>query len=99
MTPPDQLPAIVTHRALATSAAYIVPALIAAWCDNRGLSLTAIRPFDVAAWVKELQGQHGAQVLKQQLAAVRMLFDRLITGQIVPMTPATAVPGQARRQD
>ena len=27
-----------------------------AWCENRGLSLTAIRPFDVAAWVKDLQG-------------------------------------------
>src|SRR5207244_4013996 len=26
-----------------------------AWCENRGLSLTAIRPFDVAAWVKDLQ--------------------------------------------
>ena len=26
-----------------------------AWCEKRGLSLGAIRPFDVAAWVKELQ--------------------------------------------
>ena len=31
-----------------------------AWCENRGLSLAAIRPFDVAAWVKELQQKHGA---------------------------------------
>jgi integrase/recombinase XerC len=30
--------------------------------------------------------------VKQQLAAVRMLFDWLITGQIVPMNPAAAVP-------
>ena len=44
---------------------------------NRGLSLTAIRPFDVAAWVKELQQKHGAPGVKQQLAAVRMLFDWL----------------------
>jgi hypothetical protein len=29
--------------------------------------------------------------VKQQLAAVRMLFDWLITGQIVPMNPAAAV--------
>ena len=29
------------------------------WCENRGLSIIAIRPFDAAAWVKELQGQHG----------------------------------------
>jgi len=64
-----------------------------AWCENRGLSLTSIRPFDVAAWVKELQETHGAPGVKQQLAAVRMLFDWLITGQIVPMNPAAAVRG------
>ena len=31
--------------------------------------------------------------MKQQLAAVRMLFDWLITGQVVPMNPAAAVRG------
>jgi site-specific recombinase XerC len=31
--------------------------------------------------------------VKQQLAAVRMLFDRLITGQAVPTNPAAAVRG------
>jgi site-specific recombinase XerD len=56
-----------------------------AWCEDRGLTLTAIRPFDVAAWVKELQENHGAPGVKQQLAAVRMLFDWLITGQVMPM--------------
>jgi Phage integrase, N-terminal SAM-like domain len=30
------------------------------WCEKRGLTLTTIRPFDVAAWVKELQEKHGA---------------------------------------
>ena len=64
-----------------------------AWCDDRGLTLTTIRPFDVAAWVKELQENHGAPGVKQQLAAVRMLFDWLITGQVVPMNPAAAVRG------
>ncbi len=59
----------------------------------RGLSLTTIRPFDVAAWVKDLQQTHGAPGVKQQLAAVRMLFDWLITGQVVPMNPAAAVRG------
>jgi site-specific recombinase XerD len=64
-----------------------------AWCEDRGLTLTAIRPFDVAAWVKELQESHGAPGVKQQLAAVRMLFDWLITGQVMPMNPAAAVRG------
>jgi site-specific recombinase XerD len=64
-----------------------------AWCEDRGLTLTAIRPFDVAAWVKELQEKHGAPGVKHQLAAVRMLFDWLITGQVMPMNPAAAVRG------
>ena len=53
-----------------------------AWCDDRGLTLATIRPFDVASWVKELQEKHGAPGVKQQLAAVRMMFDWLITGQV-----------------
>src|SRR3954449_1321706 len=64
-----------------------------AWCENRGLSLTGIRPFDVAVWVKELQEKHAAPGVKQQLAAVRMLFDWLVTGQVVPINPAAAVRG------
>ncbi len=64
-----------------------------AWCETRGLSLTNIRPFDVAASIEEVQEKHGAPGVKQQLAAVRMLFDWLITGQVVPMNPAAAVRG------
>jgi site-specific recombinase XerD len=64
-----------------------------AWCETRGLSLTSIRPFDVAAWIEEVQEKHGAPGVKQQLAAVRMLFDWLVIGQVVPMNPAAAVRG------
>src|SRR6266699_3433938 len=35
----------------------------------------------------------GAPGVKQQLEAVRMLFDWLVTGQVVPMNPAAAVRG------
>lgn len=63
------------------------------WCETRGLSLSAIRPFDVAAWVEELGQDHSAPGVKQQLAAVRMLFDWLVIGQIVPINPAAAVRG------
>ena len=42
------------------------------WCEDRGLTLTAIRPFDVGEWVEQLQVNHGAAGVKQQLAAVRM---------------------------
>ena len=64
-----------------------------AWCEHRGLTLPAIRPFDVAAWVKELREEHSTPGVKQQLAAVRMLFDWLITGQVVPTNPAASVRG------
>jgi hypothetical protein len=40
-----------------------------AWCEQRGLTLSAISPFDVAAWVNVLQETHGAPGVKQQLAA------------------------------
>jgi site-specific recombinase XerC len=36
---------------------------------------------------------HGAAGVKQQLAAVRMMFNWLITGQIAPVNPAAAVRG------
>jgi site-specific recombinase XerC len=39
------------------------------------------------------QQTHSAPGVKQQLAAVRMLFDWLITGQVAPSNPASAVRG------
>jgi site-specific recombinase XerD len=64
-----------------------------AWCEDRGLTLATIRPFDVAAHIEVLQQTHSPPAVKQQLAAVRMLFDWLITGQVVPVNPASAVRG------
>jgi site-specific recombinase XerD len=63
------------------------------WAEERGLSLTTIRPFDVALYIETRQETHSAPDVKQQLAAVRMLFNWLITGQIVPANPASAVRG------
>jgi site-specific recombinase XerD len=64
-----------------------------AWCEDRGLTLTTIRPFDVTTYVETLQQTHSAPGVKQQLAAVRMLFGWLITGQVMPSNPASAVRG------
>ena len=47
------------------------------------------------AWVERLRGKHGAACVKQQLADVRMLFNWLIIGQVVPANPASAVRGAA----
>ena len=59
----------------------------------RGLTLTTIRPHDVATYIETLHQTHGAPGVKQQLAAIRMLFDWLITGQVAPSNPASAVRG------
>jgi len=64
-----------------------------AWCDERRLTLITIRSVDVARYIEARQQTHSAPDVKQQLAAVRMLFDWLITGQIVPLNPAAAVRG------
>ena len=64
-----------------------------AWCDERGLTLATIRPFDVASYIEARQQTHSAPDVKQHLAAIRMLFDWLVTGQIVPINPASAVRG------
>ena len=77
-----------TRRAYARACAQFF-----AWCEDRGLALTTIRPFDVATYIETLQQTHSAPGVKQQLAAVRMLFDWLITGQVVPANPASAVRG------
>ena len=64
-----------------------------AWCEDRGLTLITIRPFDVATYIGTLQRTHSPPGVKQQLAAVRILFDWLITGQVIPANPASAVRG------
>lgn len=65
-----------------------------AWCDRRGLALPVIGPVHVAAWIEELKrAGRSAPTIKQQLAGVRMLFDWLVVGQVVPHNPAAAVRG------
>jgi site-specific recombinase XerD len=64
-----------------------------AWCEDRGLGLASIRPHDVATYIEDLQNKVSAPSVKQQLAAIRMLFNWLVTGQVVSTNPAAAVRG------
>ena len=64
-----------------------------AWCEALGLDLAHIGPLHVAAYIEELGRSHSAPTVKQHLAAVRMLFDWLVVGQVVPQNPAAAVRG------
>ena len=59
------------------------------WCDARSLGLRDIEPMAVAAYIES----HPAAdpTIKQHLAAIRMLFDWLVTGHVIDTNPAAAV--------
>src|SRR4051812_19593521 len=61
------------------------------WCEGRRLTLRSIEPIAVAAYVQELKGRLATPSVKQHLAAIRMLFDWLVTGQVIPANPAASV--------
>lgn len=63
------------------------------WFEGQRLALADIRPVHVAAYVEMLGHERSAPTVKQHLAAVRMLFDHLVVGQVLEMNPATAVRG------
>ena len=65
-----------------------------AWCERHKLTeLVAIEPLHVAAYIEALQRNYEKPSVKQHLAALRMLFDWLVTGGILSINPAHAVRG------
>lgn len=64
-----------------------------AWCESRGLTLTGITPVIIATYIEEMTAQRSAPTVKQHLAAIRMLFDFLVTGHVVDVNPAWSVRG------
>jgi integrase/recombinase XerD len=71
------------------------------WCEAHGMhELSQVRPFHIAAFIRALERpQNPAHkalsppTVKQHLAALRMLFDWLVTGHIIEINPAHAVRG------
>jgi len=64
------------------------------WCDRRGVGqLADVQPIHVAAFVKELGQEVSPPTVKQNLAALRMLFDWLVTGHVIDTNPAHSVRG------
>ena len=60
-----------------------------AWCEARGLGLESVSPVHVAAYIRTYPGS--APTVKQHLAAIRMLCDWLVVGQVLPVNRAAAV--------
>ncbi len=63
------------------------------WCEQRQISLAQIEPIIVAAYIEQLGQQLSKPTVKLHLAAIRMLFDYLVTGQVMTMNPAASVRG------
>jgi integrase/recombinase XerD len=76
-----------------------------AWLEEHGIGeLADIEPFHVAAYLKALRVSEAGDravkartasrpTVKQHLAAIRMLFDWLVVGQVLAINPAHAVRG------
>ena len=78
-----------TRRAYARAAGDFL-----AWCEDRAVqSIAAVQPLHVAAWIEGQTRERSAPTVKQQLAAIRHLFDWLVVGQVVPPNPAASVRG------
>jgi site-specific recombinase XerD len=60
-------------------------------------SIADIKPLHVAAYIEQLTRTHSAPTAKQRLAAIRHLFDWLVTGHVIEHNPAHSVRGPSHR--
>jgi integrase/recombinase XerD len=63
------------------------------WTEERRLPLQNLNPIFVSAQIEGIQSHLLPPSVKQHLAAIRMLFDYLVIGQVVPHNPAASVRG------
>ena len=63
------------------------------WCEKHHLGLDDIEPIAIAAYIEQLGAEMAKPSVKQHLAAIRQLFDYLVTGGILPSNPAGSVRG------
>ena len=65
-----------------------------AWLEQHDIGeLADIEPMHVSLYIETLQATAAKPTVKQHLAAIRMLFDWLVVGQVVEINPAAAVRG------
>lgn len=66
------------------------------WCSDYAVGeLSDIESLHVAAWLETRLPEISAPTAKQELAALRRLFDWLVLGHVVATNPAAAVRGPA----
>jgi integrase/recombinase XerD len=70
-----------------------------AFCAEHGiLNLAQVEPIHVAAFVETQLKLHSKPTVKLRLAALRMLLDWMVVGQVIPTNPAHAVRGPKHSQ-
>jgi integrase/recombinase XerD len=70
-----------------------------AFCARHGImDLAQVEPVHVAAFVEDQLREHSKPTVKQRLAALRMLFDWMVVGQVLSVNPAHAVRGPKHTQ-
>ena len=70
-----------------------------AFCAEHGIGdLSHVEPIHVAAFVEVQLRLHSRPTVKLRLAALRMLFDWMVVGQVIPVNPAHAVRGPKHTQ-
>ena len=71
-----------------------------AFCAQHGIEddLAQVEPVHVAAFVEDQLQQCSKPTVKLRLAALRMLFDWMVVGQVLPTNPAHAVRGPKHTQ-
>jgi integrase/recombinase XerD len=70
-----------------------------AFCAENGIGdLAQVEPIHVAAFVETQLKLHSKPTVKLRLAALRMLFDWMVVGQVIPTNPAHAVRGPKHSQ-
>jgi site-specific recombinase XerD len=86
---------VANIRNLNTRRAYFRAVLeFAAWCEtHRIVEIIDVEPVHVAAYVEMLGRRLSKPSVKQHLAALRMLFDWLVVGQVITANPAAPVRG------
>ena len=72
---------------------FIAVSQFSKWCEEHNLVLERVEPIHVAAYIEQLGAQHSKPTVKQHLAAIKMLFDWFVIGQVMPMNPASSVRG------
>jgi len=56
----------------------------------RRAHLARVKPVHVAGYIESLREGFAKPTIKQHLAAIRMLFDWLVVGQVIDVNPAHA---------